>query len=714
MLCCINPHCPTPDNADGVQVCQSCGTPITLLRGRYQTVELLGHGGFGRTYLALDGDRLNARCVIKQFSPRVQNPKGMETAVRLFNQEAVRLHELGEHAQIPTLLAYFEQADHLYLVQQFIEGQSLLQQMRQQGSFSEQQIRNVLADVLPVLRFIHRHQVIHRDITPMNVLRRQSDDRLVLIDFGVAKQLDENALGGEAGTRVGTEGYMPMEQFRGGKAYPASDIYSLGATCLHLLTGNRPDHLYDPLQGRWVWREYLQQQKNIVVSNQLAHILDQMLKDLVADRYQSADEVMRDLNADSFMPVTTGLTIGGTVNPAKSSTMPPQSPPSATVPLRSATLAAPPSHPPVVPPSNTPLSRAVPSKPPIPQSSTSQFNAPPSPVARAATGKQTTGQTTGRTAGQTASPVSRPVSGSIAATRSPDSSQQGRMLTLKGHASWITCVVLNSVTQTLISSSLDDSIKVWNLNTGKELLTLKGHTRAVNSIALAPDGNTLVSGSDDYTIKVWNIQTGALLGTLRGHARDVNAIVISANGKFLCSGGEDRTIRLWHMGTGALLKTFSEVAGMIKALAISPDSQLLASGGLDNKIRLWNFQTGELIQSLIGHMGFIHTVAFSSDSQVLASGSRDRTIKLWSRKTGELINTLTDHGRDVNSLSFAPNGKYLISGSSDATIKLWELASGKLVHTWTGHTDSVNTIAISSDGRTLVSGSSDKTIKVWA
>ncbi|PSB67806.1 serine/threonine protein kinase [filamentous cyanobacterium CCP1] len=289
MICCLNPRCLNPLNADDAQNCRACGRPLTRLRGRYRTVEPLGQGGFGKTYLALDEDRLNTRCVIKQFSPQLQGAKSLEKAIRLFNQEAIRLDELGEHAQIPTLLAYFEQEGFLYLVQQFIEGQSLFQEMRQQGAFTERQIRDVLSDILPVLRFIHKHQVIHRDITPNNILRRP-DGRLVLIDFGVAKQLNDDPTA-EAGTRVGTEGYAPIEQFRGGKAFPSSDLYSLGATCLHLMTQTRPDNLYDPLNGRWIWREYLLEQKKVIVSDQLAHIFDHLLKDLVNERYQSADEL---------------------------------------------------------------------------------------------------------------------------------------------------------------------------------------------------------------------------------------------------------------------------------------------------------------------------------------------------------------------------------------------------------------------------------------
>jgi WD40 repeat protein/tRNA A-37 threonylcarbamoyl transferase component Bud32 len=672
MICCLNPQCQKPLNPDDAKVCQNCGTPLILLRGRYQAVQLLGQGGFGRTYLALDEDRLKSRCVIKQFSPQVQGTKSLEKAVRLFNQEAVRLHELGEHTQIPTLLAYFEQDGYLYLVQQFIEGQSLLQEMKQQGAFNERQIRDVLADVLPVLRFVHRHQVIHRDITPMNILRRQADDRLMLIDFGVAKQIREETAG-EVGTRIGTEGYAPMEQFRGGKAFPASDLYSLGATCLHLMTETRPDNLYDPLNGRWIWREYLQQEKGMLVSDQLADILDNLLRDLVNERYQSADEVMRDLNADYFLP---------TAKPTQPPAPPPAVPPSA-MPAGRGGYAS----------SSPPAVRPLVSRPPTsqPPTSTPPVSKPP-----------------------TAAVSGAPTAKSFNSLRSVSSPRGSCCIyTLTSHSSWVTCVVASPNTPTFASSSLDDTIKVWNINTGELLFNMTGHNRGVNTIAISPDGRTLVSGSDDYTVRVWSYLNGALLGALTGHSRDVNAVAISPDGKLLVSGGEDRTIRLWSTNTGALLKTLAEVAGMIKAIAISPDGKLLASGGLDNKVKLWSLRTGEYLQTFIGHLNPVHAIAFTPDGQTLITGSKDKTIRLWNIQTGELLRTLTEHIRDVNTLAITPNGRVLISGSSDSTIKLWNLATCKVIATWADHTDTVNSIAISPDAKFLISGSSDKTVKLW-
>lgn len=299
MLYCSNPSCLNPFSPDGNQFCLSCGsqTLSPLFRNRYRVIQLLGEGGFGRTYEAIDTDRMDDPCVIKQFFPQVQGTAALEKATELFKQEAQRLYELGEHPQIPRLIAYFEQDKRLYLVQELIEGQNLLAELQQQGAFNEEKIRQLLADLLPVLKVVHERGVIHRDIKPENIMRRRKDGKLMLIDFGVSKQVTATLLG-QAGTTVGTHGYAPMEQMRG-QVYPASDLYSLGVTCIRLLTQCLPneegfDELYCGLNGRWIWREHLS--RSTTISTQLAQVLDKLLKDYVKERYQSVDEVLQALN----------------------------------------------------------------------------------------------------------------------------------------------------------------------------------------------------------------------------------------------------------------------------------------------------------------------------------------------------------------------------------------------------------------------------------
>lgn len=297
MLYCSNPSCSNPFNFDGNKFCISCGvqTLTPSFRNRFRVIRLLGEGGFSRTYEARDTDRLDEPCVIKQFFPQVQGTAALEKATELFKQEAKRLYELGEHSQIPRLIAYFEQDRRLYLVQEFIEGHNLLEELQQQGTFSEEKIKQLLADLLPVLKFIHERGVIHRDLKPENIMRRQ-DGKLILIDFGVSKQVTGTVLG-KTGTTVGTLGYAPLEQMRG-QVYPASDLYSLGVTCLRLLTQCLPkedsfDELYDALSGRWVWREHLPHGTSI--SERVGQILDKLTQDYVSARYQSAYEILADI-----------------------------------------------------------------------------------------------------------------------------------------------------------------------------------------------------------------------------------------------------------------------------------------------------------------------------------------------------------------------------------------------------------------------------------
>jgi serine/threonine protein kinase len=300
MLYCSNPTCSNPFCPDGNKFCLSCGsqTLSPLFRNRYRVIQLLGEGGFGRTYEAIDTDRMDDPCVIKQFFPQVQGTAALEKATELFKQEAKRLYELGEHPQIPRLIAHFEQDKRLYLVQELIEGQTLLAELQQQGAFSEEKIRQLLADLLPVLKVVHERGVIHRDIKPENIMRRRKDGKLMLIDFGVSKQVTATLLG-QAGTTVGTHGYAPLEQMRG-QVYPASDLYSLGVTCIRLLTQSLPqeegsDDLYDGQEGCWIWREHLP--RSTTISSTLSQVLDKLLQDKLKNRYQSANEVMQELKS---------------------------------------------------------------------------------------------------------------------------------------------------------------------------------------------------------------------------------------------------------------------------------------------------------------------------------------------------------------------------------------------------------------------------------
>ncbi len=296
---CLNPDCLQLNSK--TTFCQKCGSKL-LLTDRYRALEILGQGGFGRTFLAVDEHKPSQPyCVIKQFLPQAQGTNNQQKAEELFKQEAIQLEQLGKHQQIPELFAYFIQDHRQYLVQEYIEGQNLAQELAETGAFSEAKIINLLGDLLPVLAFIHQKPVIHRDIKPENIIRRKSDNKLVLVDFGAAKAATRTALA-VTGTVIGSAGYVAPEQAVGKPTF-ASDLYSLGVTCIHLLTNIEPFDLFDVNEGDWVWRNYLK----VNVNNTLGRVLDKLLQQVTKKRFQTAQEV---LEALQFTPSATWVNYG--------------------------------------------------------------------------------------------------------------------------------------------------------------------------------------------------------------------------------------------------------------------------------------------------------------------------------------------------------------------------------------------------------------------
>jgi serine/threonine-protein kinase len=302
MSYCINPECSEPKNLLKARVCKACGSSLTL-RDRYKPLKSLGQGGFGATFLAVDLSLPGKpSCVIKQLRPSTTVPHLFQMARELFEREAQTLGRIGNHPQVPRLLDYFEHDHQFYLVQEYVKGNNLQQEIKKNGVLSEAGARQFLSEMLPMVQYVHSQQVIHRDIKPANLIRREQDKKLVLIDFGavknrvnleeVANTSDQTALTSFA---VGTPGYAPPEQMAMRPVY-ASDIYAIGITCLYLLTGKSPKDLdYNPNTGEMMWESFVD------VSNSFASVLRKMLESSVKHRYQSAEDVLNALDMEPYM-----------------------------------------------------------------------------------------------------------------------------------------------------------------------------------------------------------------------------------------------------------------------------------------------------------------------------------------------------------------------------------------------------------------------------
>ena len=307
---CTRPQCPRPQNhfvdlddnatlrSAQQKYCSACGMPL-ILAGRYLPIKLLGRGGFGAAFLSRDRYTPGMReCVVKQFLPATDlSPTQRKLAQDLFEREAVVLEEIGsQHDQIPNLFAFFpvmaaglqsqQQEQFFYLVQEYIDGENLEEELVRRGEFSESEILFVMRSILPVLQFVHDKNIIHRDIKPSNIMRHVNG-KLFLLDFGAVKQVTNSPSGaGNSSTGIYSLGFAPPEQMSGGQVFPSTDLYALAVTIILLLTGQKDiNKLFDAYSNQIKWRD------KVDISPYIAEILDKMLRSAPNQRFQSAEEV---------------------------------------------------------------------------------------------------------------------------------------------------------------------------------------------------------------------------------------------------------------------------------------------------------------------------------------------------------------------------------------------------------------------------------------
>lgn len=607
MSYCINVNCQEPENPDTNLYCLSCNSEL-LLKERYRPQKLIGQGGFSKTYLAIDEDKpSHPPCVIKQFYPLAQGTNNTEKAAELFEREAQRLESLGKHSQIAELLAHFHRDNCQYLVQEYIPGQNLAEALETGGAFKESKIKDLLKNLLPVLEFIHSHNIIHRDIKPENIIRCQLSEEtesgeLVLVDFGAAKHATGTALL-KTGTVIGTPEYVAPEQLKG-KADFASDLYSLGVVCLHLLTNLSPFQLFDTGESKWVWRDYLNGNS---VSEELGFILDKLIAEPTNRRYHSAAEVLRDLNAQAKVSSPPKETVASSFDLSKKSWQRPQTLTDHTASVSSVIVSS---------------------------------------------DRQTL------------------ISGCFDKTIKFWNLATGELLNSLTTSEAVLAIASHPENPILACGYVDGCIAIWNLPE-KTVSCIGKHSNynVSMSVAFSPDGKAIASCSDDRHIKIWELESGKLIQQFK-QSRGINVIAFSPDGQLLASGSSGNIVKLWNLATGEQVGELVGHSQDINSIAFSPDGQSLVSGSSDTTIKLWSVGSGELLNTFIGHIDWVRSVIFPYQQKII-SASADKSIKFWDVSSGKILESLTGHSKDVNSLALTPDGKTLISASSDKTIKIW-------------------------------------------
>ncbi|ACF15145.1 WD-40 repeat protein [Chloroherpeton thalassium ATCC 35110] len=329
------------------------------------------------------------------------------------------------------------------------------------------------------------------------------------------------------------------------------------------------------------------------------------------------------------------------------------------------------------------------------------------------------------------------------------------ILSLSGHTESVSSISFSRDGKYLASGSWDNTVKVWDVNTGKVLFDLKGHSAGVSAVAFSPSSLMLASVSLDSTLRVWEIRKEAANSTnassssqlsnpssktqfassnatnsltegvlkaypaysIKAHPNWISAVAFSNNGQFIATGGWDNQVKLWDAQTGKLVQTFKGHMSAILDLKFTNDGKTLISSSRDESIIFWNLRNGEITYKITGHSGWITSIALNEKNTLLASGGSDETVSLWdiaSQPDSAIeLRRFPGHKDYVRSIAFAPDGKILASGGDDRTLKFWNVETGREIYEIEGHASWVRSIAYSPNGKIIATAGDDKLIKLW-
>jgi WD40 repeat protein len=590
--------------------------------GRYVIIRVIGHGGFGAVYEAHVAEQPQIHIAIKESL----EPGSLST----FQSEFALLNRL-RHDHLPRYYELIEAHGNAYLVMEFIPGQSLAEiLLKHREALLERQVLGYVLQICDVLSYLHsqRPPLIHRDIKPANI-RLTPEGLVKLVDFGLTKQgVDVTHIS----RRGFTPDYAPPEQWglSGQHTDPRSDIYSLGATLYHLLTGRRPlsaaqrlANNKDPLPSPQEYNSRLSQ-----------NVVEAILKAMDLKREQRFSEI------SAFKLALLGMSS---------------------------------QHQPATPVTNTTVFIRPRTHTPLPKRRLGPRMLAPRPIANIQPLSMLKANARGVTS------LAWSSDGKMLASVGIDEQiliwqVAGEKLvhTLRGHEDYVSGVAWSPDGQMLASSSADGTIRLWRTTTMQMEALLQGHTSRVTSVAWSPDGQMLASGSFDATVRLWRRADYGLSRVLESPGAQVYCVAWSPDGKRLAQGSGYDTLNIWRVLNGEPLHTLHGEIGFVKSVAWSPDGKLLASVG-GNRVQLWLVADNMLIHSLRGHSYGIDSVSWNPDGQVFASAGTDSTVRVWHMSDGKELFTLQEHIDHVTCVAWSPDGNTIASGSADGVVHLWRV-----------------------------------------
>jgi eukaryotic-like serine/threonine-protein kinase len=687
----------------------------SLLQNRYRLIRQIGRGGMGTVYVAKD-ENLGITVAVKE------NSFTDDRLIEAFKREARLLASL-RHPALPQIKDHFIVENiGQFLVMEFIAGddlETILEKRRQkiapQGEvkpFDVEQVLQWAEQLLDALDYLHTlpEPVIHRDIKPQN-LKLADRNQIILLDFGLAKGKPVQM------TRVTTAGslhgytpnYAPIEQIRGIGTDPRSDLYALGATLYHLLTGVLPVDAAsraDIFLGGEVDPLRPANELNPQVPQGIADLLMKSMEQHRNNRPASAAEMLRMLRAarhTGVINLQARQPEFARERPAEASQSPAEPKTRTQNDERRITAHQPPE----------------PARITVPQALADySFNAGVLPLEapRSASKKWLIIGTLGLLSIALAIIAYAVIARYTGGAKTPGEKSQNSspFVTNAGvlkTSGKVFKVSMSENGQVLVAASDETPIHLWQANLAKELI---GQTGIGRSVDISRDGQTVVAGCQDGTVRLWRVSDAEVMQTLGAHSDYVFGAGFSPDGKSFYTAGGDKTVKLWRVSDGEPLKTINIPEEGFEISAVSPDVKLVGFYNLDGRFKLWSITDDSFLRYLKGdEVPGVSCAAFSADGRMLALGSRDGQAQLWRTADGRRITLLGKFEFAVISLAFSADGQKLAAGLNDGTIQLWRLRDGNLIRTLEGHTAAVNSLSFTADAKTLASGSDDNSVRVW-